>query len=314
MSPTPPNGAAAMLAELPDAVAKVARSVVGVQAQSRCARAASGTVWQAGVVVAPAHALWRAQRVRVVLPDGESVDAEVKGLDAGTDLAALVLAEGGREPPPLDHAADRERRAGEFVFAVARDASGLTHASFGHVGSSAGAWRSWRGGRIDRLIRLDGGLYPGFSGAPVADASGQAIGVATSALSRMHGIVLPATTVDRVVAQLLAHGRVTHGYLGLALQPVKLSDAQAAALGVSAGGGLLVASVADDGPAAAAGVLLGDTLVELGGTRVASLDDLRDALGGERIGAALRAVVLRAGARVELSVVIAERPRGGRCG
>ena len=309
MNPTPP-AAAGTSPTLPDAVARVARSVVGIAGTRR--GSASGCVWRQGVIVAPAHALWRAHGLRVVRPDGESAVAELKGLDSGTDLAALVV-EGGAEMPAVERAADGERRAGEFVFAVARDGSGLAHASFGHIGATAGAWRSWRGGRIDRLIRLDGGLYPGFSGAPVADASGQVIGIATSALSRVHGIVLPASTVDRVVSQLLAQGRVAHGWLGVALQPVRLPDAQVASLDIEPGPGLLVTSVADDSPAAAAGMLLGDTLVALGGARITSIDALRDSLGGDKIGARLRAVVVRAGQRVELSIEIGERAPS-RCG
>lgn len=309
MTPIPPASPVATSPTLPDAVAQVARSVVGVASRRG---SAAGCVWRQGVIVAPAHAVWRAQHVRVVMPDGESAEASVKGFDAGTDLAALVL-EGSAGLHAVERAADAERRAGEFVFAVARDASGLANASFGHIGAVAGAWRTWRGGRVDRLIRLDGGLYPGFSGAPVADASGQVIGIATGALSRVHGIVLPAATVDRVVAQLLAHGRVTQGWLGLALQPVRLPDAQMASLDIEPGPGLLVTSVADDSPAAAAGVLLGDTLVALGGARITSIDGLRDALGGDKIGARLRALVVRAGQRVELSIEVGERAPS-RCG
>src|SRR5438034_428777 len=78
--------------------------------------------------------------------------------------------------PPIERHAEGSVRAGDFVFAVGRDASGLVQASFGHVGAAAGAWRTWRGGRIESLIRLDGGLYPGFAGAPVLAADGSAIG------------------------------------------------------------------------------------------------------------------------------------------
>jgi S1-C subfamily serine protease len=141
----------------------------------------------------------------------------------------------------------------------------------------------------------------------VADASGQAIGIATAALSRMHGVVVPVSTVDRVVAQLLERGRVAHGWLGIAVQPVRLSDAQAATLDIAPGAGLLVTSVADGSPAAAAGVLLGDTLVAIGGARVGSVDELRDALGGDKIGARVRATLLRAGERTEVTIEVGER-------
>ena len=311
MTPSMPSSSAATSPRLPDAVAHLARSVVGVVA-ARFRHAASGCVWRDGVVVTAAHAVGRAREARVVLPNGEPTIGNVKGLDFGTDLAVLALEGAGGDVVPAEHAAEAGRRVGEFVFAVARDGSGLASASFGHIGTVSGAWRSWRGGRIDRLLKLDGGLYPGFSGAPVADASGQAIGIATPALSRVHGIVVPVSTVDRVIAQLLERGRVAHGWLGIAVQPVRLSDAQTTALDIEPGAGLLVTSVADEGPAAAAGVLLGDTLVAIGGARVGSIDELRDALGGEKIGARLRATLLRAGARTDVTIEVGER-RPARC-
>jgi S1-C subfamily serine protease len=314
MSPDQPSPEALSPA-LPDAVARVARSVVGVV--SRRGFGAAGCVWRDGVIVAPARIAWRAERLRVVLPangdNAEAVLAKVKGADHGTDLAVLALEADATAPPPLDRSDRAERRAGEFVFAVARDASGLASASFGHIGAVGGAWRSWRGGAIDALIRLDGGLYPGFAGAPVADAAGHAIGIATDALSRLHGIVLPASTVDRVVEQLLAHGRVSRGYLGLALQPVRLGEAQAAALGVAPGQALLVTSVAEGGPAANAGVLLGDTLVMLGDTRIESMHDLGRLLGTTTVGTRLNAVLLRAGQRHEASIEIGERAPPRAC-
>jgi S1-C subfamily serine protease len=190
------------------------------------------------------------------------------------------------------------------VFAVGREASGLTQASFGHVGSVAGEWRTWRGGRVDSLIRLDGGLYPGFAGAAVADASGQVIGIASPALSRHHGVVLPVTTVDRVLDQLLAHGRVQQGYLGIAAQPVR------ATLDGAAVDGLLVSSIAEDGPAARAGLRVSDVIVRVGGEPAGSLDALRDLL---RVGSQVPVLVSRGGTAHEVSVEVAQRPTS-RCG
>src|SRR5205085_10368578 len=143
----------------------------------------------------------RSYTVSLVLPDGEQVPGEVRGVDGGTDLAAVTLAGGAL--PVAERAASAAPRVGDFVFAVGRKPSGLTQASFGHVGAAAGEWRTWRGGRVERLVQLDGGLYPGFDGAPVADASGQVLGLASSAVSRHRGVVLPVATIDRPLDQLL---------------------------------------------------------------------------------------------------------------
>jgi S1-C subfamily serine protease len=147
-------------------------------------------------------------------------------------------------------------------------------------------------------------LYPGLDGAPVADSTGQVLGVASSAFSRHHGVVLPVTTVERVLDQLLAHGRVQHGYLGIAVQP-----ARAMMDGVSVQG-LLVSSLAEDGPAARGGLLVGDVIVKLGSEAVSSLDALRDLL---QVGARLRVAVVRGGQGQELWLDVAERPMP-RCG
>lgn len=281
---------------LPDAVERLAASVVGLATRRH---SGSGVLWRDGIVVASASVLWRATSVSLVLPSGEQAQGEVRGADGGTDLAAVTFAGGAM--PVAERAAAAQPRVGDFVFAVGREPSGLTQASFGHVGSVAGEWRSWRGGRVDRLIRLDGGLYPGLDGAPVAEASGQVIGVASSAFSRHHGVVLPVATVDRVLDQLLAHGHVRQGYVGIAAQPVR------ATLDGSSVDGLLVSSVAEDGPAARAGLQVGDVLVRVGGEAVGSLEALRERL---QVGAQVRVLVSRGGQAHELSLEVAQRPAG----
>jgi S1-C subfamily serine protease len=284
---------------LPDAVERLSTSVVGIATRRH---GSSGVLWRDGVAAGSATALWRASTVALVLPDGEQVQGEVRGVDGGTDLAAVSFASGAM--PVAERAADAAPRVGEFVFAVGRKPSGLVQASFGHVGAATGEWRTWRGGRVDRLIQLDGGLYPGFEGAPVADASGRVLGIASSAFSRHHGVVLPVSTVDRVLDQLLAHGRVRQGYLGIAAQAVR------ATLDGAAVEGLLVSSVADDGPAARAGLRVADVIVKVGGEPVTSLHGLRDRL---QVGTPVAVLVSRGGQAHELTVTTGERP-AGRCG
>jgi S1-C subfamily serine protease len=286
---------------LADAVERLAASVVGLALRRG---AAAGVVWRPGVVLTSASAVWRAREVQLVLPGGEPVAARLRGIDPGTDIAALTFE--GAQVPPVARAEAAVPRVGDFVFAVGREPSGLVQASFGHVGAAAGEWRSWRGGRIERLVRLDGGLYPGLAGAAVADAAGLCIGIASPAFSRLHGVVLPVATLDRVLDALLAHGRVPQGYLGIAAQPAR------AMLDGSATEGLLVASVADDGPAAKAGLWVGDVVVSAGGQAVASIEALR-AILVDTVGGALALRVVRGGQALTLSLDVAERP-SSRCG
>jgi S1-C subfamily serine protease len=304
MTPTPSTHPSFDTGTLPDAVQRLAASVVGLSMRRG---AASGVVWSPGVVATTVSAVWRARRLQVVLPDGEPVAGEIRGLDTTIDLAAVSF-----DAPtslPLPERAHGEARAGDFVFAVGREPSGRVQASFGHVGAAGGAWRTWRGGRVEQLIRLDGGLYPGMAGAPVADRAGRVLGVASPMLSRHHGVVLPGATIDRVLAQLLTHGHARQGHIGIAAQPVR------ATIDGVATDGLLVSSVADDGPAAKAGLLVGDVIVELGGQAVASIEALRARLAGEAVGSSLVLKVARGGRAMQLTIGIAERPtRGGTHG
>jgi S1-C subfamily serine protease len=128
----------------------------------------------------------------------------------------------------------------------------------------------------------------------------------TRTLVRGADLAIPAVTLRRVVAELQAHGGVRRGYLGVGAYPAQLS-AQLAQLAGGAAKGALIANVEDGGPAAAAGVLLGDILVELDGVAISGPDSLRAALG-DRPGKAVKLVVLRGGARHELDATIGSKP------
>ena len=293
---------------LADAVEQVGRSVVAVHASRH--GAVSGVLWRPGVIVATAHTIRREEGIRITLPDGTQREAALAGVDASTDLAALKLE--GEWPHAADVGDAASVRAGHFVLAVARDGQAQLSASFGIVGATGGEWRTWRGGHIDRLIRLDGGLYAGFSGGPIADTQGQVIGIGTSALTRGFGIAIPSSTVSRVTEQLLTSGRIAHGYLGIGMQPVALPEALSRKLGLDSRSGLIVLSLAPQGPADQAGLLVGDVLIELAGRPLQDVDDLHAALGGDRIGERIRVALVRGGERVESAITLGERPRS-RC-
>jgi S1-C subfamily serine protease len=157
-------------------------------------------------------------------------------------------------------------KPGHLAIAVGRSAQENPTASYGIVSRASGPWETWLGGQLDRLIRLDGGIHEGLSGAPVADASGAVFGMATAALSRSYGI---------------------------GAQPVPLANARGPGE-PGAGVGLLITALISGGPAIAAGLLVGDILVSIDDTPVASLPDLRVTLAGQ-IGKAVTVSVLGGG-------------------
>ena len=275
--------------------------VTTVAVRGRHGSVASGVVWQDGLVVTAAHVFRRPPAsVTLIGAAGTSIDATLVGVDASTDIAVFRLTgeHGLVAIVPGDAATVR---AGHFAIAVGRSIEGDLVASAGMVNRAAGEWQTWLGGSLDRLIRLDGGVYDGLSGAPVADASGAVIGIATSALSRSYGIVVPASTVSRVVAALLATGHVARPWLGVGAQSVPLPAS------AGAGAGLLISSLAPGGPAERAGLLIGDIVVRAAGQVAADLRALRSALA-THVGKSATLSVLRGGAAKELQVEVGEWP------
>jgi serine protease Do len=268
---------------------------------------ASGVVWRAGVLVSAAHVFRRAPAaVAVLAADGNERDATLVGVDTSTDIAVFRLPEAPIASAEIGDPA--QVRAGHLVIAIGRSGKGDVSASYGLVNRVSGPWQTWLGGQVDRLIRLDGGLYDGLSGGPVADAGGMVIGVATSALSRSHGIVVPASTVSRVVDTLLAKGHVSRAYLGIAAQPVPLpKTGDAASPDAAQRSGLLITALAPDGPAEKAGLLIGDIVVDAAGRPASDLHELRASLA-DHIGERVRVSVLRGGAPAEVTLTVGEWP------
>ena len=273
---------------------------------------ASAVVWRPGLVVTAAHVFRRTPAaVSLVGNNGKTFAATLVGIDSSTDIAVFRLAdEAAAGAPPAIAAGDASAvKAGHFAIAVGRSGEGDPIASAGLVNRAGGPWQTWLGGHVDRLIRLDGGVYDGLSGAAVADAAGAVIGIATAALSRSYGIVVPSSTIDRVVTALIAHGHVARPWLGIGAQPVPLPASAAAAEGQT---GLLVTSLASGGPAEQAGVLVGDIVVGAGDGRAGNLHELRLALAAH-VAKAAKLSLLRGGVATELAVQVGEWPGARRC-
>jgi S1-C subfamily serine protease len=280
--------------ELADVVGKVGKSVVAVDARPRFG--SSGVFWRPGIVVTAEHTIRHEEEIEIALPNGAKAAATLAGSDPGTDIAVLRV-EGQTGDVPAVASVDPE--PGNLALAIGRSPDSGVNATLGIVSAVSGSWRTWRGGRLDRYIRLDLTMYPASSGGLVVNTNGEAIGIATSALSRIAGLAIPASTVNRVVEEILSRGHVARGYLGVGLQPVELPDHQK---------GLIVLSLEPDGPAAKAGTLIGDVLVSLGGTAVTDTDDIQTALEGHSVGQRIEAGLVRGGAAMNIAVVIGERP------
>ncbi len=268
------GGALAALSNDIAATIAVAGNVVAVEGRDRIG--SSGFFLGPNTIVTADHAL-ESDDIAVVFAGGRTETARVTGRDAATDIALLTVATAG--PPARERTADQDLRVGAIAIAVGRDDDGDLSATMGVVGSLGAAWRTWRGGEIDRFVRADLSLYPRFSGSPLVDAAGRLIGMNTWGLSRRQSIVVPAATIVRVVEALGTRGHVARGYLGLAMQGIDLS----AALG--GGSGVIVLGIAPGSPAEAGGFIVGDIVTTLGGRRIADSDDIQASLDAASVGA-----------------------------
>lgn len=306
---TPERGRALMALsnDLAGAVERAGRSLVAINARPRVA--SSGICWRPGVVVTADHTVKRDQDITVTLPDGRAVPARLAGRDPSTDLAALKLETDGT--PVAEGGEASLLKVGHVVLAVGRGGGSGLSASLGVISALGGSWRTWRGGQIDRFVRLDVSIFLGFSGGPLVDAQGRVVGLNTTGLWRNMGLAVPTSTVDRVTRELLEKGRVARGYIGLGMQPVRLPDALQSRLNLPGKVGMMALTVEPGGPAERAGVLIGDVIVTLEGNPVSDVGDVQALLGGESVGKPLRALLLRGGATLELAITVAERPREG---
>src|ERR1700676_4034497 len=287
------NPLIALSIELAATAERAGRSVVAVNARWR--NSSSGVIWRNGVIVTADHTIRREEEIRVTLPDGRTAAAELAGRDPGTDLAVLKV-DTSEVPIPRTAAPDSVK-TGNLALAIGRSEQTGVSAAMGVVSNASGPWHTWRGGKLDRFLRLDIGLYPGVSGAAVVDAEGQLIGIATAGLSRTSLLAIPAATIDRVTDELLRQGHIAHGYLGVRLQPIVWSEhlktKSRSLSGAKGGAGLIVLSVEPEGPAGQAGVVIGDVLMALNGTPVAGTDAVQEFLSGDYVGKPLKASMMR---------------------
>ena len=300
------NPLTALSEQLASTVEQAAKSVVAIHARHRFE--SSGVHWTPEIVVTADHTLRRDEGIRITAPGGSALDAELAGRDPGTDLAVLRVK--GLGIPVAQRDDSPSTAPGSIVLGVGRTKDSAV-AAFGVISNLSGSSQTWRGGRLDQVIRLDLSLHPVGAGGAIVGASGKMLGLATPALSRVSVFAIPLSTVSRVVESLLAHGRVPRGYLGVGLQPIALPEHLRSKLNLAARSALIAITVENDGPAGRAGMSIGDVLVELGGRTIQRTEDVQEVLSSEPAGKTVGARILRGGNPVDLQITIAERPRRG---
>jgi serine protease DegQ len=278
-------------------VEKASKSVVRVDA--RRGRAGTGIVWDNGLVLTANHVVEQEDEIQVVVDD-KSTKATLVGRDPATDLALLKVE--GLSAPAMARAKVEDLKPGQIVLAIGRP--GSLKATFGTISAVSSSWRGWRGSEIEHLIQTNAPLYPGFSGGPLVDVDGRAVGMNSWVFGRGDGRAVAMDVAERVVASLKADGRIRRPYLGIGTQEVALPEPVKAKAKQDTG--LLIVAVEPQSPADKAGLMQGDTLVALNGTTTSSLEDLYSGLRKAKVGATQTVRVVRAGELKELQVTVGE--------
>ncbi len=271
-------------------VAGMAEATAGLEAGGR--HPASALHWRDGLYIAASETIEAEEDITLALADGATEPAELVGRDPTSGIAVLR----GKAAAASLPAAAEPVAAGHLALVVGRGESGPL-AGLALVSEAGPAWRSMRGGLIDRRIRLSGGLDPRLEGGAALDAQGRFVGLLLFGPHR-RALVIPAETVERVATVLAEKGHVARGYLGAGLHPVRQKDMA----------GAMVMSLEDGGPAAAAGIQLGDIVTAWDGEELAGVRDLIRRLGPDSVGKSVRLDLLRGGQPASATVTVGARP------
>ena len=262
-----------------------------------------------GLILTNSHVVEGPHDLRVILPDGRSLQADRIGSDTDTDLAVVRVDPIGG--PPLAWATlgdSRSIRVGQVAIAIGNP-YGFHHSVTSGVVSALGRSLRARSGRLmDDIIQTDASLNPGNSGGPLVTTRGEVIGINTAMILPAQGLcfAIASNTVRFVAARLIRDGRIRRSYIGMGGENVPVPRALARTLGLAVSSAVRVAAVEPESPAARAGLMIGDLILSFAGVPVAALDELHRLLSDEAIGRPSPLVVLRGGERRQLVIVPGE--------
>ncbi len=260
-----------------------------------------------GYILTNNHVVADMDELKVKLSDKREFDGEVVGTDEQTDLAVIKI-EG--DDLKAAHMGDSEKlRQGQWAIAIGNP-FGLTHTVSVGVVSAIG--RSGVGiANYENFIQTDAAINPGNSGGPLVNIDGEIIGINTAIFTRSGGyqgigFAIPVNMAKAVLRDLIDTGKVTRGWLGVAIQDMDASLAEQ--FGVTITEGVLISDVQDDSPAKEAGFERGDIVIEYGNKEVGDVNRLRNIVAQTKVGEKVKVKVLRKEKEKVLTVKIGEQP------
>jgi len=308
-------------AEVLDAYSRVVTSVadsVGPAVLRVETRASNGRVGGvgSGVVIAPdglvltnCHVVEGAKEVRLLDAEGRVMEARRLGEDSDTDLA-LLRAGAARDLPHASLGDSKTLKRGQLVVAIGNPLGFESTVTAGVISALGRSLRARNGRLIEDVIQTDAALNPGNSGGPLLSSRGHVIGINTAVIMGAQGIcfAVASNTAQFVLSELIKHGRVRRGYIGVSGQTTAVPRHHARNAAIENASGAIVTALEPKAPAAVAGLMSLDIIVRLDGLAVTGVDDLIRLLNSEQIGRELAIDVLRRGVLRRFAVKPQERP------
>ncbi len=260
-----------------------------------------------GYIITNSHVVEGANKVQVYLSDKREMNGRVVGTDQKSDIAVVKI--DGNNFPTLPIGNSSQAQIGDLVFAIGNPFGVGQTVTMGIVSATG------RGNLgiedYEDFIQTDAAINPGNSGGALLSASGQLIGINTAILSRSGGnngigFAIPVNMAHQVMDQMLQHGKVIRGWVGLGIQDV--TPAIAKAFGLNEPRGVLVGDVSSSGPAAKAGVAKGDIILSMNGEPVIDMHSFRLKVASMSPGSAVTLRVLRNGRETDVPLKLGELP------
>ena len=261
-----------------------------------------------GYIITNNHVVEKADEIKVTLLDKRSFKGRIVGADPKTDIAVVRI--DASSLPTLKWGDSEKLQVGEFVLAIGNP-YGLSHTVTMGIISAVGRANVGIADYED-FIQTDAAINPGNSGGPLVNIKGELIGINTAIFSRTGGyqgigFAVPSNMVRLVMDQLVQRGKIIRGWIGVTIQ--ELTPELSQKFGLKKSNGALVSDVAKDSPAAKAGIIRGDVILEFNGKEVKDVSSLRNMVAQSKTGSEVSMKILRSGKEYTVKVIIVEMPR-----
>ncbi|NJB85587.1 Do/DeqQ family serine protease [Lewinella marina] len=262
-----------------------------------------------GLVATNNHVIEGARRIRITLQDRREFNARVVGVDESTDLALLKI--NATDLPTAHFGNSDSLRVGEWVLAVGNPYSLNSTVTTGIVSAKGRSIDVLRpDDRIESFIQTDAAVNPGNSGGALVNTAGELIGINTAIITNSgrhegYAFAIPGNLARRVLNDLRDYGEVQRAVLGVWIQGI--NDAQAKQLRLPAASGALITDLTPNGPAARAGLQMGDVMTAINGVAINSSPEMQEQLSRYRPGQRVQVTFIRDGESRSKTVLLTDK-------